>query len=209
MINISDLPVNAPKVCPACGGPWTYGYIVKKMPGQPGSRAKKIYRWALECRNEGCGLGYFIGSEIGYEEIEGLKLIKRKYRPKEIPKMAEEKEEMTAGKRWAEKYDACIECGKTDQPHASGGLCRRCDGRKRYRDRATAVTKPPKAKKAPAKTPAAKGGNLVEVHITDAACKNIGFVVDLDALSPELRDEIKAKVADKLTDRLLAGLGGK
>jgi len=193
-----ELPANAPKGCPVCHKSWTFGYIVRKMPGQPGSRAKKVYRWALECRSEGCGLGYFIGSEIEYEETEGLELIERKYKPKEIPKMAEEKEETTAEKRWAENYDACIECGKTDQPHASNGLCKRCNGRRRYRekrDRGDAIT----SMKAPAWARAAKGKNLVEVH----------FVVDLDDLSPELRNEIKGKVADNLTDRLLAGLGGK
>jgi len=187
------LPVNAPKSCPVCHKEWTFGYIVKTDPREPRpGRPKQTYKWALECANEGCRLGYFIGSEIEYEATEGLELIDRKNRTKEIPKT-------TAEKRWAEKYDACVECGKTDQPHSSGGLCRRCDGRKRYRDRAAAVTKPPKAKKAPAKTPAAKGGNLVEVN----------FVVDLDDLSLELRNEIKAKVADNLADRLLAGLGGR
>ena len=204
MIKISDLPANAPRACPVCSGPWTFGYIVKKYHRELGpGRPKQTYKWALECRNPGCGLGYFIGSEIEYEETEGLELIDREKRKKEIATMA--------SKEWPEGV-VCVKCGMTDSPPAAKGFCQRCyqnewNAKKRA---AGAVPKPRKAKRtAPSSTPAAKGGNLVEVHITDAACKNIGFVVDLDALSPELRDEIKAKVADKLTDRLLAGLSGK
>lgn len=29
-------------------------------------------------------------------------------------------------KKWAKKYNHCIECGKNDSPHRSKGLCRRC-----------------------------------------------------------------------------------
>jgi len=198
------LPANAPRACPVCAGEWTYGYIVKTNPREPRpGRPKQTYKWALECRNEGCGLGYFIGSDITHAETKGLKLITREKRKKEIATMP--------SKEWPEGV-VCVKCGKTDSPPAAKGLCQRCyqnAWNAKKRTVGDAVAKLQKAKKAPARTPAAKGGNLVEVHITDAACKNIGFVVDLDALSPELRDEIKAKVADKLTDRLLAGLSGK
>ena len=40
----------------------------------------------------------------------------------------------TAG-RWARKYDACLECGLTDKPHASRGNCTGCDTRVRWRNR--------------------------------------------------------------------------
>lgn len=32
-------------------------------------------------------------------------------------------------KRWATLHDHCIDCGKTDQPHAAHGRCRDCDRR--------------------------------------------------------------------------------
>ncbi len=31
--------------------------------------------------------------------------------------------------RWAKKYTQCVRCGKTDQPHAAKGVCRRCHRR--------------------------------------------------------------------------------
>jgi hypothetical protein len=30
---------------------------------------------------------------------------------------------------WAQKYDHCIDCGKTEAPHDGKGLCRRCSRR--------------------------------------------------------------------------------
>jgi hypothetical protein len=32
----------------------------------------------------------------------------------------------TSGDRWAVNYDACVECGTVDLPHAGRGLCRKC-----------------------------------------------------------------------------------
>ena len=193
MINTS-LPANAPKACPVCGDEWTFGYVVKKYHRELGpGRREQTYKWALECRNEGCSLGYFIGSEIEYEATEGLEFIDRERRKKEIATMP--------SKEWPEGV-VCVKCGKTDSPLAANGLCRRCYQNEWNAKKAAgaAVAKPRKAKMtAPASAPAAKAGNLVEVN----------FVVDLDDLSLELRNEIKARVAEKLADRLLAGLDGK
>lgn len=36
---------------------------------------------------------------------------------------------------WSIKHECCIECGKTDRPHGSKGLCRRCNLRRFYRER--------------------------------------------------------------------------
>jgi len=193
-----ELPANASRACPACGGPWTYGYVVKKLPNQPGAgRGKWVYKKALECRNDGCGLGYFVGSEITHAETEGLELIDREKRKKEVLRVVED--EGTA-KRWAKNYDACIECGRTDSPATKTGLCRRCYARKKYREKSGGVVKPKKPRTAPMPKARAKDdGDLVEVN----------FVVKLRDLSPELQAEIKAQVAEKLADRVLAGLGGR
>lgn len=42
-----------------------------------------------------------------------------------------ERERMVKPVRWARDYDACTECGTTDAPHKSKGLCRNCYMRQR------------------------------------------------------------------------------
>lgn len=127
------LPANAPKVCPACGGPWTRGYIVKKPDG------KKVYKWVLVCANSGCDLGYFAGSEITLAETKGLELIDREKRKQEVVRMAIETNEEKKGpepekrlkRPWGGKYESCRECGTTERPHLGRGLCSVCYSRRR------------------------------------------------------------------------------
>jgi len=38
----------------------------------------------------------------------------------------------TSGSRWAVDYDACVECGTVDLPHAGRGLCKKCYKRSLY-----------------------------------------------------------------------------
>lgn len=200
------LPANAPPACPGCGGPWTHGYVVRKMAGQPGSRAKKVYKWALECRNDGCGLGYFVGSEITHAETEGLKLIDRTAEKKKLLSTKGEAvpEDSPRTVAWSRHYDQCRDCGTTDRKHKSHGLCAKCytDHKRagtldQFRTEKTIKTGGSRKKSVRAK--AKDDGDLVEVN----------FVVKLRDLSPELQAEIKAQVAEKLADRVLAGLGGR
>jgi hypothetical protein len=118
-----ELPANASRACPGCGGPWTYGYVVKRLPNQPGGRGKKIYKRALECRNDGCGLGYFVGSEITHAETEGLELIDYETRKREVLRMAENE---TKKRPWSKDFERCRDCGGTDKPHYGRGLCQTC-----------------------------------------------------------------------------------
>lgn len=37
------------------------------------------------------------------------------------------------GERWAKRYDACVECGRTDRNHQGHGVCQRCAQRRLYR----------------------------------------------------------------------------
>ena len=37
--------------------------------------------------------------------------------------------------RWSMNHDTCSVCGSVDRPHVGNGLCDRCSGRRRYRDR--------------------------------------------------------------------------
>ncbi len=123
------LPANAPSACPGCGGPWTYGYITTKNPDRLGTGyGNKIYRWALECRNDGCGLGYFVGSEISPKERKGLKLFDRGSRKKEVfhTKGETVPEESPRTVAWSRHYDKCRGCGTTDRKHKSHGLCAKC-----------------------------------------------------------------------------------
>ncbi len=121
------LPANASRACPACGGPWTYGYVVKALPNQPGAgRGKRVYNKALKCRNDGCRLGYFVGSEVTPAETEELELINRKDRKKEVSSMAEPE---TKKRRWSKEFDCCRDCGGTDEPHFGRGLCKTCYNR--------------------------------------------------------------------------------
>ena len=39
--------------------------------------------------------------------------------------------------QWAKEHDQCRECGKTDRPHHSRGLCQRCNSRDQLRTRPT------------------------------------------------------------------------
>ena len=34
---------------------------------------------------------------------------------------------------WAREHDRCVECGRTERPHAAHGYCDRCIGRSHYR----------------------------------------------------------------------------
>jgi hypothetical protein len=54
------------------------------------------------------------------------------------PKAATNAHRIPPGK-WSRKFDACVECGRTDSSHASRGTCHRCY-RKRYeRERSTVL----------------------------------------------------------------------
>ncbi len=209
-IKTFELPANAPKTCPVCGGEWTRGYIVRKVPGGPGSRTKNVYKWALECRNDGCGLGYFAGSEIEYEETEGLELIDREKRKKEVVRMAEEKEDNGAEKGWGGAYERCRDCGTTEKEHRARGLCSTCY-QKHYADGtlkdfpATAsgrTAKPRKARAAgvrPAPRPRARArDDDYRVEVTVA--------VNFADLPPKVQQEVRAEVAEKLADKVLARL---
>ena len=119
-----DLPAGAPKTCPACGKEWTTGYIVKKRRHELGATGpKKVYEWVLVCRNLGCGLGFYRGSEITRAEAEGLELIDRESRKKEVLRVAEDE---TKKRPWSKEFDCCRDCGGTDEPHFGRGLCRVC-----------------------------------------------------------------------------------
>jgi hypothetical protein len=203
-----ELPANAPKTCPACGGEWTYGYIVRQAHNEFGGRYKKTYKWALECRNEGCGLGYFAGSEIEYEETEGLELIDRGKRKQEVGSMAEENTNLGPGKRWGGTYECCRDCGTTERPHIGRGLCSRCYHRHhaagtldRFPASKSSAKKRRPGRSATPKTQPESGSDVIDVT----------FSLRLSDLSPELRQEIKDQVADKLAtelaDKALAGLG--
>lgn len=37
-------------------------------------------------------------------------------------------------RRWARNFDRCTNCGTTERPHNSGGLCSRCASARRYRE---------------------------------------------------------------------------
>lgn len=37
--------------------------------------------------------------------------------------------------RWSREHDRCVECGGSDRPHSSHGLCEPCNARRRRRER--------------------------------------------------------------------------
>jgi|GEM_PF-2379891 len=201
------LPANASKACPACGKEWTRGYIVKKPDG------KKVYKRALECRNPGCGLGYFIGAEITAAEAKGLELIDREKRKKEVVRMAEKEEEKERAaaphKSWGETYKRCRECGTTDRPNIGRGLCTKCYSKHRNAGTLSqfpVAERPGYKKKQPGRRAAqvrqaraGDDGDVVEVNVK----------VRLRDLPAKLQAEIKAEVAAKLTDKVLARLSGR
>ena len=90
-------------------------------------------------------------------------------------------------KRWARKYDACVECGATEIPHDAKGLCRNCYAREGIRRRKNRGAPEPK-QKAPTVAPAKENNDKVIVGLS---------------FGPEILDEIVEKASDKLADRLI------
>lgn len=117
-----ELPANAPRACPGCGGPWTYGYEIRK-PVPSNTYQKKVPTWVLRCENEGCGKGRFVGFELKPEETNGLRRFDYETRKKEVLRMAEDE---IKKRPWSKDFEQCRDCGGTDEPHFGRGLCRVC-----------------------------------------------------------------------------------